>query len=57
MSHFHWGSNTLEEGRWGGVDRSITIFHVWVNDVGKDGDEAEVGEVVEGIVGDRDRVC
>jgi len=57
MGHLCWGRNAMKESRWGYVNRSITILHVWVDKVSKYGDEVKVGEVVESFVSDRDRVC
>jgi len=43
MSHSHWVSGTTEEGRWGVVNQPFILsFHVWVDNIGKDGDVAEV---------------
>jgi len=47
MGHFCWGGDAVKEGRWGGVDRSITVFHIWIHDVSEDRNEAKVGEVVK----------
>ena len=57
MSHLCWGGDTVKEGRWRCVNQSIAVFYVWFDDVGKYGDEAEVGEVVKGVVGDGDWMC
>ena len=56
VGYLCWGCDMLEKGRWGGVDQSIAIFHVWVNDVGEYGNETEVREVVEGFISDGDRM-
>jgi len=43
MSHSCWVSGMAEEGRWGVINRLFILsFHVWVDNVGKDGDVAEV---------------
>jgi len=43
ISHPCWVSGTTKEGRWGVINwLSILFLHVWVNDVGEDGDIAEV---------------
>jgi len=43
VSHPCWISGMTEEGRWGVVNRLFILFlHVWVDDVSKDGDVAEV---------------
>ena len=54
VSHFCWGRDAVKEGRWGCVDRSITVFHVWFDEVGEYWDKAEVGKVVEGFISDED---
>jgi len=57
MSHSRWVSGAMEEGRWGVISWFFVLsFHVWVDDVSKNGDVMEVREVVEGIVRDEDRV-
>jgi len=43
ISHPCWVSGAAEEGRWGVIDQLLILFfHVWVNDVGENGDVAEV---------------
>jgi len=43
IGYFCWGRNAVKEGRWEGVDGSIAVLHVWVNDIGEYWDETEVG--------------
>jgi len=43
MSHSCWVSGAVEEGRWGVINRLFILsFHVWVDNISKDGDVAEV---------------
>jgi len=43
VGHPCWVSGTMEEGGWDVVDRLFILFlHVWVDDIGEDGDVAEV---------------
>jgi len=57
MGYFHWSGYAVKKGGWGCVNGSITILHVWVNNVSKYRDEVEVGEVIEGIISDWNWVC
>ena len=58
VSHPCWVSGATEESRWGAVDRSfIFVLHIWFNDVGKNRDVAEMQEVIEGVVRDKDGMC
>ena len=54
LSHLCWGGDAVKKGRWGCVDRSIAVLHIWCDEVGEYWDETEVGKVVEGFVSDRD---
>jgi len=43
MSYPCWVSGTAEEGRWGVINRLfVFFFHIWVDDVSKNGDVAEM---------------
>jgi len=57
MGDFRQSGKTVKEGGWRSVNQLIFIFHVGVDDVSEDGDKAEVGEVIEDIVSDKDGVC
>jgi len=57
MSHPCGISGSAEKGGRRVINRLVIfLLHIWVDDVGEDGDVSEVREVVEGIVGDEDRV-
>ena len=47
----------MKKGRWGGVNQSIAVLHVWFNDVGEYRDKAKVGKVIKGVISDEDWVC
>jgi len=43
MGYLCWGRNVVKKGRWGGINGSIAVLHIWVNDVSEYWDEMEVG--------------
>ena len=57
VGYFCRGCDTLEEGRWRGVDRSLAVFQIWVDNVSAYWDAAEVREVVKRFISSRDGMC